>query len=71
MTTENVQEIGPPIIAAVGSPAVPEVVLSERLDEPHPRLPQYTQDECQRAIEVIEILRRWRDEDRAKGLIDW
>jgi hypothetical protein len=30
-----------------------------------------TEQEIQAAIEVVKILRKWRDEDRALGLIDW
>lgn len=37
----------------------------------HLRLPQYNQDEVDRAVRVFETLLRWRDEDRRKGLIDW
>lgn len=38
--------------------------------DPQPRS-QYTRDEVQQAIEAIKLLLRWRNEDRAKGLIDW
>ncbi len=31
----------------------------------------YSAQEKTDALAVIEILRRWRDEDRALGLIDW
>ena len=71
VTTEHVQEIEPPIIAAFESPSVPEAVSSERLDKPHPRLPQYTAREVQQSIEAIQLLIKVRDRCRAQGLIDW
>ena len=37
----------------------------------HPKLPQYTFDEVQRAVAVFEMLARWRDEERRKGTINW
>lgn len=38
---------------------------------PHPRLPQYTIDEVERSIEVIELLIKVRDRCRNQGLINW
>ena len=41
------------------------------LHAPHPRLPQYTVDEVERAVDVIQLLIRVRDRCRKQGLIDW
>ncbi len=41
---------------------------------PHPRLPQYTIDEVERSIEVIEVIElliKVRDRCRKQGLINW
>jgi hypothetical protein len=38
---------------------------------PHPRLPQYTVEEVERGVEVIELLRKVRDRCRSQGLIGW
>lgn len=32
---------------------------------------QYTKEDIRRAVEVFEMLARWCEEDRKKGLIDW
>lgn len=32
---------------------------------------QFSNDETIKAIEVFQILIRWRDEARIKGIIDW
>ena len=40
-------------------------------DQPHPRVPQYTRNEIEQAIEAIQLLIRVRDRCRAQGLIDW
>jgi len=39
--------------------------------EAHPRLPQYTMDEVQRGVEVIQLLIKVRDRCREQGLIEW
>lgn len=56
-----------------------EITLDETKDtleardknDPHPRLPQYTIDEVERSIEVIQMLIKVRDRCRKQGLINW
>lgn len=48
----------------------PTVTMVEA-QESHPRLPQYTANEVQRAIEVFQLLAKVRDRCRQKGVIDW
>ena len=48
-----------------------EAVTAIDKGEPHPRLPQYTIDEVERSIEVIELLIKVRDRCRKQGLINW
>ena len=49
----------------------PETLEAPDKSAPHPRLPQYTIDEVERSIEVIELLIKVRDRCRNQGLINW
>jgi hypothetical protein len=48
-----------------------EAIMAPDRSAPHPRLPQYSVDEVERSIEVIELLIKVRDRCRKQGLINW